>query len=292
METTPCSPTKLPGSKRRKFRIAADGGLRRVGHCLGIADSNGSPDAVLVCIDLEVRREERLQAGVPLVNEFGIATLDPRLLRSSAAAPPTAPWIRTQQFSTSNTSKDFHGCDCTDFNECLFVETHRVSQTELPATIRRCLRLPDDQSLDPSKLRDIIIVGHSVRSDLEILQRLGVEVRDVAPVLAIVDTHFIARSLSRNDGFAPAKGFSLGSLLTELGCPFKKSDLHNAGNDATFTLHLLLKLSIKTSEDLDLNSGKEEALERLRTRVQFELYDCAHWEPVRKALGFYAAELP
>ncbi|PMD19439.1 hypothetical protein NA56DRAFT_542732, partial [Hyaloscypha hepaticicola] len=131
----------------------------------------------------------------PLVREFGIATLDTRHLRCLASPFPASKIISTLQFSTSHPSEDFIDCDFTDFKECGFAETVFVPQADLPTTITESLHIKADTSPDPRTLRNIVIIGHSVKTDLKILQRLGVNVHEVAPVLAILDTDLVARNL-------------------------------------------------------------------------------------------------
>jgi hypothetical protein len=96
--------------------------------------------------------------------------------------------ILTQQFSASNASKDFLDCDVTDFRECVFAEAFLLPQNQVAATVTKYLRIRDDGSPKSRALRDIVIVGHSPEVDLKILQRPGVDVYEVAPVLAVVDT--------------------------------------------------------------------------------------------------------
>jgi hypothetical protein len=129
----------------------------------------------------------------------------------------------------------------TDFKECVFSETLFVSQTDLPTNTTKSLCIQDNSSPDSSALRNIVIVEQLAKTDLKILQRLGVNVFEVALILAILDTNLIAQNLL-------GASFKLGALLTELKCPYNSSDLHNAGNDATFTLHAMLMLAIKSSK--------------------------------------------
>ena len=114
------------------------------------------------------------------------------------------------------------------------------------------------------------------------------------PVLAILDTHLIARNLLGANsifpkGIAPITSFNLGALLAELTCPYENSVLHNARNDATFAI---LVLAIKSSEDREIGSVERENLERLRALIQVELYECQRWKPTRTTLGFYATRSP
>jgi hypothetical protein len=184
--------------KKQDFGVVCYGGLEYAEQFLGlrdIKDFDPSLDAVFVSIDLEVSRQERGKPGTPLIREFGVATLDTRHLKFLISPFPTTKSILTQQFSTSHASQDFLGCDFTDFKECIFAETFFVAQKDLPATITNCLRIKDNSSLDCRALRNIVIVGHSPKSDLKILQRLGVNIYEVAPILALLDTHLMARNL-------------------------------------------------------------------------------------------------
>jgi hypothetical protein len=281
--------------KKRDFGIARDGGLQHAEQFLGlrdIKDFNPCSDIVFVSIDLEVSRQEISRPGAPLVKEFGIAALDTRHLKCLASPFVATKSISTLQFSTSHASKDFLGCDFTDFKECVFAETVFVSQTDLSTTITKSLRIHDDTSPDSRALRNIVIIGHSTKTDLKILQRLGVNVYEVAPVLAILDTDLVARNLLGANSSTPMTSFKLSAVLAELKCPYESSDLHNAGNDATFTLHAMLMLVIKSSESREMGLIQRENLERLRAVAQMELYEGQRWKPTRKSLGFYAPGSP
>jgi hypothetical protein len=281
--------------RKRDFGIARAGGLQHAEQVFGlrdIKDFDSFSDIVFVSIDLEVSRQEICKPGAPLVKEFGIATLDTRHLRCLASPFTATKSISTLQFSTSHASKDFLDCDFTDFKECVFAETFLVSQTDLSTTVTRCLRIQDDTSPDSRALRNIVIIGHSIKTDLKILQRLGINVYEVAPVLAILDTHLVARNLLGANSSTPMTSFKLRALLAELKCPYESSDLHNAGNDATFTLHGMLMLVIKSSESREMGLVQRGNLERLRAVAQMELYECQRWKPTRKYLGFYAPGSP
>jgi hypothetical protein len=130
--------------------------------------------------------------------------------------PPAIKIISTQQFSISHASEDFKDCDVTDFQECVFAETHFVSQTNLAATIIASLRIVDDSSPSSCSVRDIVLVGHSTKNDPRILQRLGVDFYKIAPVITILDTYKMTRNLL-------GPGGSSNSL----------KDTDTAGNDAT-----------------------------------------------------------
>jgi hypothetical protein len=98
-------------------------------------------------------------------------------------------------------------------------------------------------------------------------------VYEIEPVLAILDTHLMARNMFKANSIflnraPPMTSFNLGALLAELKCPHETSDLHNAGNDATFTLHAMVMLAIKGSESREMNLAERENLKCLLAFAQ------------------------
>jgi DNA polymerase III epsilon subunit-like protein len=104
--------------------------------------------------------------------------------------------------------------------------------------------------------RNIVLVGHGFGEDLASLCSLGFDFQ--ASVISILDTANVATELQMNRS-------TLGRLLGELGCPRSSTRLHNAGNDAHFTLRVLILLAIKGYEEqtLDTSRVKEARVERV-----------------------------
>jgi hypothetical protein len=107
-----------------------------------------------------------------------------------------------------------------------------------------------------------------VKRDLRIFQRLGIDVLEIAPLVIILDTHNMARdvlgpSSTRLSGRAPISSYILGALLTEIGCRHDENELHNAGNDATYSLFALIALAIRSSQARVLQEHKLAKLEHL-----------------------------
>ncbi|RDL31381.1 uncharacterized protein BP5553_09590 [Venustampulla echinocandica] len=283
--------------KDLEWGIAPNGGLEFAEQLLELRDSKGFDpisDVVLVSIDLEVSKYDKGKPGSPPIREFGIATFDTRHLKPTSRSLPNSS-ISTKQVSTCHASKDFIYCDATDFKECVFAETHLAKQGNLHKIIKKCLRIEDSSSPNSRTLRNIVIVGHSIKEDLKTLKRHGIVVHEIAPVVAILDTYRITWNLlgphTNSNSTTFMTGFALWALLEELMIPHEKWDLHNAGNDATFTLHALLMLAIKSSRSRELNVVESQNLERLRALAQFELYERERWKPTRKgpnaSNGFY-----
>lgn len=70
---------------------------------------------------------------------------------------------------------------------------------------------------------------------------------------------------------SPGKGLRLGHLLQELDCPF--GYLHNAGNDANYTLRALLLLTVRGFQDMvsALTSAERSVLSDLKSIAHFHL---------------------
>ncbi|OIW35230.1 hypothetical protein CONLIGDRAFT_46726 [Coniochaeta ligniaria NRRL 30616] len=226
--------------------LAHRGGLDVLQSLLGF---HGVPsDILLISVDLEVDRGERdkpvSHPDFPAIKEVGLAVLDTR--RVADASIPAGQYICTQQFSSSNSFSDFLDCDITDFRECVFCETLYVEAATLADTINETFQVRDEHT--PDSFRSIAIIGHSPVSDLRILCRIGVDVTKTTNVVAILDTHLMSQGLV---GLNPLlQGFSLASLLEAFHLPFRRNELHNAGNDATYTLHLALAfVLLKTKEE-------------------------------------------
>jgi hypothetical protein len=191
----------------------------------------------------------------PVIKEYGISTIDTRhLSRFERIEPQNI--IVTRHFSTILKDKTIR--------ECAFAETNKINQNELPSVIRESLQIQNSNT----GFRNIIIFGHSVKPDLRILQRLGIDIFTIAPTVVILDTHNMAREVLgsnsiRLNGHAPIIRFTLAAVLAELQVPFDETKLHNGGNGATYTLFLLLKLAIRSGEARTLGKTESINLENL-----------------------------
>lgn len=287
-----------------KLKIARHGGLQHLTRILGLSDEHlySTQDAIFVSIDLEVSRQERSAAlndksYIPHVKELGIACLDTRhvfAVKSSSCEDSRLEGsssgeflglncntetrsITTNQFSTSHSSKDFEDCDITNFQECVFAETFHIHQRDLAATITQYLRIQASTHLDT--IRKIVITGHSIKQDWNIIQRLGVDINRIAPIIGVVDTHSLSRYIIKD-----APGFSLSDILTHFQCPYNSYELHNAGNDATYTLYIMVLLAVKWAAGKDMAQGGLANIGRLQKFMETES-KARRWKPVRRALG-------
>ncbi|KUJ08111.1 uncharacterized protein LY89DRAFT_349939 [Mollisia scopiformis] len=92
--------------------------------------------------------------------------------------------------------------------------------------------------------RNIVLVGHGF-GGLTALSSLGFDFQ--TSVIGILDTANLSFELEMDRS-------TLGRLLGELECPKSSAKLHNAGNDANFTLRALILLAIKGYEQQRLRT--------------------------------------
>ena len=83
--------------------------------------------------------------------------------------------------------------------------------------------------------RKIVLVGHGIQNEIRIMDQLGFSL-ETLPVAAIVDAASVAAGLLGSFR-------SLKHLLMTLCIPARDNLLHCAGNDARYTLQVLLALS-------------------------------------------------
>ncbi|TWU77540.1 hypothetical protein ED733_007465 [Metarhizium rileyi] len=287
MASFPCKP-----------KSGRHGGLGDLERLFRVSDQNTfpHPDIIFISIDLEVSREERARTMVktdhiPHIKELGFAWMDSRQIFSAAPLQSRnkeakTSSVSTRQFSTSSASKDFEDCDVTNFQECIFAETFRVAPEDIPATVIRCLQFRDELSVEPNALRNVAIVGHSPGCDIKLIQRLGVDICSTCPVIAVLDTYLLSRYILGNTSTKPSPTkFSLGAILQEMQCPHNYWELHNAGNDATYTLHVLVSLVLRWAERKEPTADTLFNVDCLKAFLNFELHESPRWEPVRCALG-------
>ena len=80
----------------------------------------------------------------------------------------------------------------------------------------------------------MVLICHGLQSELRILDDLGVFLEDL-PITGVIDTHEVSRDVLGHSG-------SLEHLLSTLSIPWRYGMMHNAGNDAHYTMRLLLAL--------------------------------------------------
>jgi DNA polymerase III epsilon subunit-like protein len=83
-----------------------------------------------------------------------------------------------------------------------------------------------------------VLVFHESSSDIKFLKLLSYYAEDAKNEVDVVDTREMHQCLVRSNDSA-----SLGNVLAYLGIPYRY--LHNAGNDAVYTLQAMVALAVK-----------------------------------------------
>lgn len=94
------------------------------------------------------------------------------------------------------------------------------------------------------ELKKVIFVGHDVKQDIALLESIDFDVYEMKNLLEVVDNQKLHQHRHR---FYDGQGLS--AVLAGLEIEYKF--LHNAGNDAVYTLQSLIRLAIlKRQESL------------------------------------------
>lgn len=106
---------------------------------------------------------------------------------------------------------------------------------------------------ESGQLKKVVVVGHDVKQDVQHLHSLDFDVHEMENLLEIVDNQKLHQHRSKF-----YNGQSLCTVLAGLKIPYRF--LHNAGNDAVYTLQSLLRLAVlKRHESLVRAWEKQES---------------------------------
>ena len=196
-------------------------------------------DVVFVCVDVEAYERDRHR-----ITEIGISTLDIRDLKSIPPGEGGGEWmskIRARHFRIVEhghlvNTEFVSGC-ADNFME-RFGTSEWISIKEAPQVVGSCFRYPfsapglyhpypDDprevgrhgsgsQYLHPvddnnQAKRNIILVGHDIKADIEYLRNMGYDVTNLPNLLEAIDTADLFRAMKHEQ-----QTRSLGAVLLEL----------------------------------------------------------------------------
>lgn len=121
-----------------------------------------------------------------------------------------------------------------------------------PTIVASCFKYPFSKVGEcpqpDSAKRNIILVGHDTKQDIAYLRKVGYDVYNLSNLMEEVDTATMWRYLTRD-----TNPRALGHILAELG--IIAWNLHNAGNDAAYTLQAMIGIGIKAI--VDKQKGRE-----------------------------------
>ncbi|PHH80201.1 hypothetical protein CDD82_1914 [Ophiocordyceps australis] len=192
-------------------------------------------DSVFISIDIEC-----LELSPGCVSEVGIALLDmaqvnvDSLGRGGSHLWPfiRAYHLRTLEYSGMKNSRYVHGCpEYFNFGQSTFPKMENLSAAIKDILSPYCF----------DHFRTVLFVGHNVDGDIRYLSQIGIDIKGFPAIVNNVDTQDL-HQVWFNDGQK-----SLKSVLADLWIP--SSNLHNAGNDAVYTLRAMICLAMGPPED-------------------------------------------
>ena len=199
-------------------------------------------EPIFVSIDIECNERCHSQ-----VTEVGISILDTHDIEGIPPGQDAVNWtqhiqplhLRVREYTHVVNHNFVAGCP----DRFEFGESQLVSREELPSLIQDYIMRISSSSSDDGSTRNIVFVGHNPSADIGFLQELEVpvftELKDRPVFLEIVDTAEIFR-VSRQEKTVR----SLGTILAGLGVTGWY--LHNAGNDARYTLQAMTMLAVSS----------------------------------------------
>ena len=202
-------------------------------------------DAVFVCIDCEAFEDDQQK-----ITEIGIAALDTRDLLDVPSGEKAEDWLTKIRYAHYRPIEHMklvnrrfvQGCE----DRFGFGTTCWINLADAQKVLQRVFldptRLDEAASFDADVVdcrRNIIVIGHSMRGDKEYLSQVGFSIADVANVVRIMDTQTLAGGTKKHR-------IGLHRLMLNLG--LQPVNLHNAGNDAGYTLQALILMAFQDSK--------------------------------------------
>ncbi|KAI4725601.1 hypothetical protein E4T49_06640 [Aureobasidium sp. EXF-10728] len=193
-------------------------------------------EPVFVCVDLEA-----FEFAQEKITEVGVSVLDSRHVIGTDPGPDGMEWLSKintrhiiiQEHKRLVNKRFLHGCpDKFNFGQSEFVSLKHVHKT-----LTQMFENPSPASIRPSDQgsRNLILVGHGLSNDTAYLNKLGFAPHAKGNIIQDVDTQKFVGTKKQTVG--------LSKLLTGLGV--EPENLHNAGNDAAYTMQALLLMTVQ-----------------------------------------------
>ncbi|RCI14684.1 hypothetical protein L249_6438 [Ophiocordyceps polyrhachis-furcata BCC 54312] len=238
--------TQKAKERSRKRALFRQSMMHQAQTFLGLRNPGSSDSVVFVCVDVEA-----LEAPPHPVSEVGIAILDTNRLSGTPPAAAGSGWwpfieahhLRTKEYSGMVNFKYVMGCpDAFDFGTSEF-----PTKKELVNAVRCILKPYMDQE------RKLVFVGHDTASDLRYLSQMGLDMMKLPGMVCEIDTKALHQAWQNSDD-----GRSLSALLSDLN--IRSNNLHNAGNDAVFTMRAAIGLATEQvrKDEADLRGDGEK----------------------------------
>ncbi|TID24366.1 hypothetical protein E2P81_ATG02669 [Venturia nashicola] len=220
---------------------------------------------VFVCIDVEAYERSN-----KIITEIGVATLDTLDLNGVPPGVSGQNWqskIRARHFRIKEHERYRNGRFVSDAaDQFEFGSSEFISLKDAPAMIASCFKPPfsvpnGPEATEGEEKRNIIFVAHDVNSDIQFLRQIGYNPFNLSNLLETLDTAHLYRAHKREYN---AK--SVGKILRDFN--LVGWNLHNAGNDAVYTMWIMLATSIREACGRGKSETKLERQKKLQEDVR------------------------
>ena len=227
-------------------------------------------DVIIIAIDVEAYEKAH-----NIITEVGVSTLDTRDLKDTAPGTNGQNWqqfVRARHFRVQENKGFVNGefvAGCPEHFE--FGDSEWASLQDMPSELTRCFHEPFSKpgspkskapvQEDPEHKRNIVLLGHDVEQDVQYCHRLGFSVLGRGNMLSIMDTRSMYQAHTRDHS---PRG--LGSIMVDFD--FSAWHLHNAGNDAVYTMWAMIAISVQAAVERDTEDAKKKQEEREQSKLQ------------------------
>ncbi|KAJ4268712.1 hypothetical protein NW762_002780 [Fusarium torreyae] len=230
-------PEKAAKKKRHRDQM-----LRNTLGYLGLHGDPDGHDVVFICVDVEA-----IERKPNPISEIGFAILDTRDIKGVDPKSVGRGWwpmiktyhLRVYEYAGLRNHQFVKGCpDNFNFGESTFPPKDNIGEA--------IMAILDPYLLDE---RNIVIVGHDVKQDINYFGTLGIDLRVLAELAEPIDTQEIHQAWCDS-----TQGRGLSVVLNDLGISSK--NLHNAGNDAHYTLCAMLGVVLEHVREQEEQSNE------------------------------------
>lgn len=274
-------------------------------------------NVIFICVDVEAYEKNQRQ-----ITEIGISTLDTADLVNTPPGEGGVEWIkkiRARHFRVkeyAHLKNSVHVSGCPDNFLERFGTSEWISSFNAPQVVASCFRHPfsapgqytpfpadnrmigrygyDQQLLgqylqplkESQQKRNVILVGHDIKADIQYLKTIGYDVTNLPNLVEAIDTTQLFKAMKHGQNTP-----SLGTVLLELG--MTGWHLHNAGNDAGYTMEALIGISFAALTAAPKAIPKQEELDAAAEEAQARLIDdIEEWEIADEEGGDGGAAIP
>jgi len=256
---------------------------------------------VFISIDVEA-----YEFNHNIITEVGISTLDTLDLVEAPPGKNGANWFSKARHRHFRIEENKHIVNCHNVQGCPdrfeFGESEFVRLADAPALLGSCFREPFSRkqtreeletsfaarmeiieslkNQPPKPKRTIILVGHVPDNDIKYLQKLGFNPLNTSNLLEVLDTSMLYRVYCREP-----LAVTLGTMLYNF--EMVGWNLHNAGNDAAYTLQAFLAIAVSDASRRGDVKLSEEYKQRSQAQLKERLSDAVDFHETEQQ-GFEA----